>query len=545
MKWHIVLSVNIGASGGGARARACVECGELLAGRVRSRVRPRHRLDQSGVRAVLVFLVQSLARDVQSVAVFATHLCILPPLAIAFMALKVSSQIECAGNESAYHEGIRRATISHAPVVVGGSVLDSAAFTSFIDPYRSNRAFWKGFQLMMRLLLVGGTQLLHNTTDQAKWATCVTFIAFTSGATLRPFAGHGLELAILEHRICAMPWLQHEGLLSMGTDFTLFVNSATGVALLQGYLQAKTAMLWLVPCNVMVLAMLAGLQAWRQLAQSLYDNWIVAMQAPQMREAVKRVVKHGKTDTEVAEQVIKWVHSQHWRSRAQQRKVCVAPQVTLLDWPAVDTLLHLASVHRRWRAMRDLLDHVNMCFELDDAAMCCALLSRENADGKTLLGLLLEEPTSSDGLEEVWNVRRRGPGGGCAVRCLHDADGDGRAWCCALWAGWCGREVQLQGAARSRANSGGERRRGRLHRESPLDSRAAGAGMVGVYLCDCVGRVWLWALRAPVGCAAAGTAWLLSCGGRGHGGRVRGGCCRDAAPREQLVPTSVTERSSQ
>ena len=116
-------------------------------------------------------------------------------------------------------------------------------------------------------------------------------------------------------------------------------------------------------------------------------------------------VTQGVND-KVAERVMEWVHAQRRHAQQVEVKWWQPPQVTLLDWPSNDSLLHLSAVHLRWRTLCKMMDQINLQFDLQDKtnqAKCCAILMKENTDGTTLLGLLLEDPDGGDELAQVWN----------------------------------------------------------------------------------------------------------------------------------------------
>ena len=162
----------------------------------------------------------------------------------------------------------------------------------------------------------------------------------------------------------------------------------------------------LVPPNVAVVSLLIGIQNWGVIFEAMWESVQGLVQAPAMRDAIKRVVAGAAVkgpSNEVAALVIEWVHVQRWRS-LNQSSMC-GTTVTLIDWPGVDTLLHLSAVHRRWRTLGKVIDQIKLQFELgniDEQARCCSLLMRENTDGKTLVGLLLEESNVDSELEAVW-----------------------------------------------------------------------------------------------------------------------------------------------
>ena len=111
-----------------------------------------------------------------------------PPIGVAAISWTIAQTVDSMGSEDAYHEGVRRVQIAHTPIPVfgGKSTLDAAAFTPFIDPFKQSTCFWKGFQLAVRLFLVGGMEMMAVPEHQAAWATMICFVVFRRALLLLP-----------------------------------------------------------------------------------------------------------------------------------------------------------------------------------------------------------------------------------------------------------------------------------------------------------------------------------------------------------------------
>ena len=314
-------------------------------------------------------------------------------------------------------------------VAFGPLEADSAAFVGLIKPFDRRVYYWKGLQLTLRLLVALGPQLF-DATHAAAWATFVCAAHCALLLYMRPFVGAGVELRLCGVKLMALPRFKSEDLVAVVTEFALLVNAAVALGLAYGdsshffsttigHGEASGIALGLLVRTSLCYGVFAlAMQRWTTIKAATGDAIVEFLVAAQLYEPAQRLAE-GYTDADAdadegrlfdGEYALRrWVDDHRERSFVFARgggswfALCCrganVERVSLTYWPSSETLLHLCIVHHQLGALAMLLDELSTAYEnavtsdgVDDETRtrCCALVAREDAAGKTMLGRLLE-----------------------------------------------------------------------------------------------------------------------------------------------------------
>ena len=186
------------------------------------------------------------------------------------------------------------------------------------------------------------------------------------------------------HAPSPIQWLQAEDLIDILTKLLLIAIIAVALLADIGRLPEKSGASVLVGLPILLIISYFSLQDLSSLLRSAKQSCAVILLQPLMGAAIRKLDTPGEMN--------EWLD----RDKEETKRSCM--HVSLLHWPATDSLLHKATKHANPEPiLRVLLDKLTQLSSTTTTlnTESVALMAREDASGKTVFGRLLDRLASS------------------------------------------------------------------------------------------------------------------------------------------------------